>query len=67
MATKNAHQKVKKGIKECHFKSQHAFTEGRQIMDAALTANEALDSVIRNQGKGVIYKVDVEKAYYHVK
>ena len=40
-------------------KAQHAFVEGRQILDAPLIANE----VVRRKEKGVLCKLDIEKAY----
>ena len=46
--------------------SQNAFVEGRQILDAALIANEAVDSMLRRNDGGVVYKLDIEKAYDHV-
>ena len=37
--------------------------EGRQILDVALLANEVIDSMVRKKEKGVLCKLDVEKAY----
>ena len=47
--------------------SQNAFVEGRQILDAALVANEAMDSVLRKKYKGILCKLDIEKAYDHIR
>ena len=46
--------------------SQNAFVEGKQIMDAALIANEAVDSRLKDNVGSVLCKLDVEKAYDHV-
>ena len=46
--------------------SQNAFVEGRQILDAALIANEAVDSMLRRNDGGVVCKLDIEKAYDHL-
>ena len=45
--------------------SQNAFVEGRQILYAALIANEAVDSMLRRNDDGVVCKLDIEKAYDH--
>ena len=46
--------------------SQYAFVEGRQIIDASLITNEAIDSLLKRNAKWVICKLDIEKDYDHV-
>lgn len=45
---------------------QMAFIKGKQIMDAVLIANEAIDSRISQNKPGILCKHDIEKAYDHV-
>lgn len=43
--------------------SQSALVHNCQILDPALVANETVDDVKRWRNKGVVFKMDFEKAY----
>lgn len=55
-------KRLGKVIKEC----QHTFIKGRQIMDAALVANEVVDDLLSTKRDGMLCKLDIEKSYDHV-
>ncbi|RVW17085.1 LINE-1 reverse transcriptase-like [Vitis vinifera] len=42
---------------------QNAFVRGRQIIDASLIANEVVDYWQKRKEKGLVCKLDIEKAY----
>lgn len=45
---------------------QMALIKGREIMDAALIANEVVDTRMKRKTPGRLCKLDIEKAYDHV-
>lgn len=50
----------------CLISNQGAFVHGRQILDGVLIANECIHSRTRQRRPGLIYKLDLEKAYDRV-
>ena len=40
--------------------------DGRQILDAMLIANEAIDSILNSNERVILCKLDIEKAYDHI-
>ena len=47
--------------------TENAFVEGRQILDAALIANETIDTLLRRKESGLLLcKLDIEKTYDHL-
>ncbi|RVW68827.1 LINE-1 retrotransposable element ORF2 protein [Vitis vinifera] len=58
--------RLKKVVGKVVSSTQNAFVEGRQILDAALIANGAIDSLLKRNKSGVLCKMDLEKAYDHI-
>ena len=58
--------RLKKVVGQVVSTSQNAFVEGRQILDAALIANDVVDSLIRRKEKWLLCKLDIENAYDHL-
>ncbi|RVW52726.1 LINE-1 retrotransposable element ORF2 protein [Vitis vinifera] len=54
-------------LQETIHSTQGAFVQGRQILDAVLIANEIVDKRKRSGEEGVVFKIDFEKTYDHVK
>ena len=55
----NRLKRVMKGLVNT---AQNAFVEGRQILDASLIADEVIDSILKKE-RGLLYKLDIEKAH----
>ncbi|RVW42483.1 hypothetical protein CK203_087835 [Vitis vinifera] len=53
---------LKKIVGKIVSRSQNAFMEGRQILDASLIANETIDSMQKGDGGGILCKFDIKKA-----
>ncbi|RVW26085.1 LINE-1 reverse transcriptase-like [Vitis vinifera] len=58
--------RLKKVIGKVVSIAQNAFLMGRQILDASLIANEVIDSWQKRKEKGLICKLDIEKAYDNI-
>ena len=65
--TKGLANKIKRVMSLIISQAQNAFVEGRQILDIVLIANEAVDSILRKKESGLLCKLDIEKAYDHIR
>ncbi|RVW75378.1 Transposon TX1 uncharacterized 149 kDa protein [Vitis vinifera] len=59
--------RLKKMVGKVVSSSQNAFVKGRQILDIVLIANGPIDSLLKSNECGVMCKLDIEKAYDHLK
>ena len=55
--------RLKKVVGKVVSSTQNAFVEDGQILDAALIANEVIDSLLKRKESEVLCKLDLEKAY----
>ena len=58
--------RLKKVVGKVVSSTQNAFIEGTQILDTTLIANEAIDSLLKQNESGVLCKLDIEKEYNHL-
>ena len=58
--------RLKKVVGKVVSSAQNAFVEGRQILDAALITNEAIDFLLKRNESVVLCKLDIEKTYDHL-
>ena len=53
--------RLRRVVRQVVSTTQNAFVEGRQILDAVL--NEVIDALLKIKEKGLLCKLDIEKAY----
>ncbi|RVW64393.1 LINE-1 retrotransposable element ORF2 protein [Vitis vinifera] len=58
--------RLKKVLGKVVSEDQNEFMKGRQILDASLIANEVVDFWQKRKEKGLICKLDIEKAYDNI-
>ena len=60
-------RRLREVLHETIHSTQGVFVQGRQILDAVLIANEIVDERRQSGEEGVVFKIDFEKAYDHMK
>ena len=63
MIAKVLANRLKKVMSKLVNTAQNASMAGRQIWDACLIAKEVIDSITKKKEKGILCKLDIEKAY----
>ena len=63
LLAKGLANRLKKVIEKVVSNTQNAFVEGRQILDAALIANEVIDSILKSKERGILCKLDINWDY----
>ena len=58
--------RLKKVVGKVVSSTQNAFVEMRQILDAALIANEVINSLLKMNESSVMCKLDLKNAYDHI-
>ena len=66
LLTKVLANRLKRVMNKLVSKAQNAFIEGRHILDVSLIVNEIMDSIVKKKDSGVLYKLDIKKAYDHI-
>ena len=66
LLTKVLANRLRKVVSKVVSPTLNAFVERRQILDVALIANEAIDSLLKWDESGVLCKLYLEKAYDHI-
>lgn len=57
------HCRLSKALEGTISEAQCAFVGGRQLIDAALVANEVVDDLRRRGRQGILLRLDFKKAY----
>ncbi|XP_022764279.1 uncharacterized protein LOC111309507 [Durio zibethinus] len=61
--TKTLANRLKQVVGSLISQTQSAFVEGRQIIDSILIANEVIDNLKKSVNRGLVLKLDFEKAF----
>lgn len=59
-------RRFSKSLKSIISECQNTFIEGRQITDAIMIANEVVDDLSCNKNRGILCKLNMQKAFHNV-